>query len=83
MATSFFFSSSPAEVTRDGNGPVAYLKSSPEEDALLLDLTHINADKDGGANRSAQRQHSLPQRAEGQEKALHRTYKDPRPDIVG
>lgn len=31
-------------VTQDGDGPVVYLKSYPEEDALLYDLAPLNAD---------------------------------------
>lgn len=29
--------------TQDGDGPVVYLKSYPEEDALLYDLAPLNA----------------------------------------
>ncbi len=35
---------SSAAVTQDGDGPVAYLKSYPEEDTLLHDLAPLNAD---------------------------------------
>lgn len=52
-----------AAVTQDGDGPVVYLKSYPEEDTLLYDLAPLNANspQNGGATQSPQCQHTLPQ----------------------
>lgn len=49
----------PAALTQDGEEQIGYLKSCRD------------SFEDGGTTWSPQRQHPLPQRAEGQQKTLH------------